>query len=97
MLPLGSILCSTSLLVAFAAFATTGVASVTSDEVGTGISEAGTLHRIEEAFLQQEVESAGFKLVARGDFLSNPSDPRDKNTPEPAQPKDEFVLKFVKP
>ncbi len=64
---------------------------------GTGISEAGTLHRIEEAFLQQEVESAGFKLVARGDFLSNPSDPRDKNTPEPAQPKDEFVLKFVKP
>ena len=63
----------------------------------TGISEAGTLHRIEEAFLQQEVESAGFKLVARGDFLRNPSDPRDKNTPEPAQPKDEFVLKFVKP
>jgi predicted methyltransferase len=64
---------------------------------GTGISEAGTLHRIEEAFLQKEVEAAGFKLVDRGTFLSNPSDPRDKNTPEPAQPKDEFVLKFVKP
>ena len=64
---------------------------------GTGISEAGTLHRIEEAFLQKEVESAGFKLVAHGDFLRNPLDPRDKNTPEPAQPKDEFVLKFVKP
>ena len=64
---------------------------------GTGISEAGTLHRIEEAFLVQEVEAAGFKLVAHGDFLRNPLDPRDKNTPEPAQPKDEFVLKFVRP
>ena len=64
---------------------------------GSGISEAGTLHRIEEAFLRQEVEAAGFKLAGSADFLRNPSDPRDKNTPEPAQPKDEFVLKFVKP
>ena len=64
---------------------------------GTGISEAGTLHRIEEAFLRREVESAGFKLAGEGNFLRNPADPRDKNTPEPAQPKDEFVLKFVKP
>ena len=64
---------------------------------GTGISEAGTLHRIEEAFLQKEVEAAGFKLDAKGDFLRNPNDPRDKNTPEPPQPKDEFVLKFVRP
>jgi predicted methyltransferase len=64
---------------------------------GTGISESGTLHRIEEAFLRQEVESAGFKLLAQGDFLRNPNDPRDKNTPDPPQPKDEFVLKFVKP
>jgi predicted methyltransferase len=64
---------------------------------GTAISESGTLHRIEESFLQREVESAGFKLVAHGDFLRNPSDPRDKNTPEPPQPKDEFVLKFMKP
>ena len=63
---------------------------------GTGISEAGTLHRIEEEFLRKEVESVGFRLVDRGDFLRNPMDPRDKNTPEPAQPKDEFVLKFVK-
>lgn len=64
---------------------------------GTGISESGTLHRIEEVFLQKEVESAGFKLVGHSDFLRNPSDPRDKNTPEPPQPKDEFVLKFMKP
>jgi predicted methyltransferase len=64
---------------------------------GTGISEAGTLHRIEEAFLRQEVESAGFKLAGEGTFARNPSDPRDKNTPVPAQPKDGFVVKFVKP
>lgn len=63
---------------------------------GTGISESGTLHRIEEGFLRQELESAGFKLVDHADFLRNPLDPRDKNTPEPPQPKDEFVLKFVK-
>jgi len=64
---------------------------------GTGISESGTLHRIEEAFLRKEIEAAGFKLVAEGNFLRNPNDPRDKNTPDPPQPKDEFVLKFVKP
>jgi predicted methyltransferase len=64
---------------------------------GTGISESGTLHRVEEAFLRKEVEAAGFKLVAEGNFLRNPNDPRDKNTPDPPQPKDEFFLKFVKP
>ncbi len=64
---------------------------------GTGISESGTLHRIEEAFLRQEVEAAGFKLAGEGNFLRNPNDPKDKNTPDPPQPKDDFVLKFVKP
>jgi len=64
---------------------------------GTGISEAGTLHRIEEAFLRGEVEAAGFRFVEGASFLRNPNDPRDKNTPEPPQPKDDFVLKFVKP
>jgi predicted methyltransferase len=64
---------------------------------GTGISESGTLHRVEEAFVKQEVEAAGFRLAAQGDFLRNPADPRDRNTPVPAMPKDEFVLKFVKP
>jgi len=68
-----------------------------SGRVGTGISESGTLHRIEESFLQAEVEKAGFRLASEGFFLRNPMDPRDRNTPEPPQPKDEFVLKFVKP
>jgi predicted methyltransferase len=64
---------------------------------GTGISESGTLHRIEESFLRKEVEAAGFRLAEEGHFMRNPADPRDKNTPDPPQPKDEFVLKFVKP
>jgi predicted methyltransferase len=68
-----------------------------SGRTGTGISESGTLHRVEEAFVKQEVEAAGFRLAAQGNFLRNPADPRDRNTPEPPMPKDEFVLKFVKP
>jgi predicted methyltransferase len=63
----------------------------------TGISESGTLHRVEEAFVIREVEGAGFRLVARGTFLANPADPRDRNEPDPPMPKDEFVLKFEKP
>jgi predicted methyltransferase len=73
---------------------------VVADHAGrpdTGISESGTLHRIEESFLRAEVEAAGFKLAEEGTFLRNPNDPRDKNTPDPPQPKDDFVLKFVKP
>ena len=68
-----------------------------SGRAGTGISESGTLHRVEEALVVREVEAAGFRLAARGDFLRNPNDPRDRNTPEPPMPKDEFVLRFVKP
>jgi predicted methyltransferase len=64
---------------------------------GTGISESDTLHRVEEDFVIREVEAAGFKLAARGTFLRNPNDPRDRNEPDPPMAKDEFVLKFVKP
>jgi predicted methyltransferase len=62
---------------------------------GTGITESGTLHRVEEALVRREVEAAGFKLAATGDFLRDPSDSRDHNST--TLPKDEFVLKFVKP
>ena len=68
-----------------------------SGRAGTGISESGTLHRVEEDFVIREVQAAGFRVASRGDFLRNPRDPRDRNTPEPPMPKDEFVLKFVKP
>lgn len=64
---------------------------------GTGISESKSLHRVEESLVRGEVEAVGFKLVAEGQFLRNPADPRDKSVFKPAQPNDEFVLKFQKP
>ncbi len=64
---------------------------------GSGISEAGSLHRIEESFLRAEVEAAGFRVIEEGQFLRNPADPRNQPTARPAQPNDEFVLKFQKP
>lgn len=64
---------------------------------GTGISESRTLHRVEEVLVRAEIESAGFKLVNSGEFLRNPADPRDKETPDDGQAKDGFILKFVKP
>lgn len=64
---------------------------------GTGITESGTLHRVEEDFVVREVAAAGFKLAEQGMFLRNPQDPRDRETPVPPQKKDEFLLKFVKP
>ena len=64
---------------------------------GTGISESDTLHRVEADFVRREIETAGFRFVDQADFLRNPADPRDRETPADGQPKDEFVLKFVRP
>jgi predicted methyltransferase len=64
---------------------------------GEGITVANTLHRIEETTLKQEIEAAGFKLVAEGDYLRHPEDPRDAKVFRPAVPVDEFVLKYQKP
>jgi predicted methyltransferase len=68
-----------------------------SAKAGDGINVAKTLHRIEETTLKQEIEAAGFKLVAEADFLRHPEDPRDAKVFQPAVPNDEFVLKYQKP
>jgi predicted methyltransferase len=67
---------------------------------GDGAKVGKTLHRIEKATLEKEVEAAGFKLADEGTFLRYPGDPhtepvfqRDKNN----EPIDEFVLRFEKP
>jgi predicted methyltransferase len=62
-----------------------------------GTTVGKTLHRIEESALRGEVEAAGFKLVAEGDFLRHPEDPRDKPVFKPEVPVNEFVLKYQKP
>ena len=64
---------------------------------GDGVNVAKTLHRIEESTVRQEIEAAGFKLVAEGDFLRHPEDPRDAKVFRPQVPTDEFVLKYQKP
>ena len=64
---------------------------------GEGISVGKTLHRIEESTLRQEVEAAGFRLVAEGNFWRNPDDTHDFPSYKPAMPVDNFVLKYQKP
>jgi predicted methyltransferase len=64
---------------------------------GDGTTVGKTFHRIEESVLRREVEAAGFKLVAEGDFLRHPEDARDFSVNRPTGPVDEFVLKFQKP
>ena len=56
-----------------------------------------TLHRIAENALKAEVEAAGFKLVATGDFLRHSEDQRAVAVFRNPTPVDEFVLKFQKP
>jgi predicted methyltransferase len=68
-----------------------------SAKVGDGTSVGKTFHRIEEAVLRKEVEAAGFKLVAEGNFLRHPEDMRDVIVFHAPTPIDEFVLKYQKP
>jgi predicted methyltransferase len=68
-----------------------------SAKAGAGVSVGKTLHRIEETTLKSEVEAAGFRLVAEGNWLRHPEDPREERIFQPKVPVDEFVLKFQKP
>jgi predicted methyltransferase len=64
---------------------------------GQGISVGKTLHRIEESTLRQEIEAAGFRLVAEGNFWRNPDDTHDFASYKPTVSVDNFVLKYQKP
>jgi predicted methyltransferase len=64
---------------------------------GQGVSVVKTLHRIEESALRQEIEAAGFRLVAEGSFWHNPDDTHDFPSYKPGMPVDNFVLKYQKP
>jgi predicted methyltransferase len=71
---------------------------------GTGTADGRTLHRIDEQAVRAEVERAGFKLEAGGDFLRNPEDARDWDSSPAAAASagrrgqsDRFALRFVKP
>ena len=64
---------------------------------GTGITAGKTVHRIEEAFVIEEVKRAGFALEAEGAFMRNAADTREGSSNQATPPSDKFVLRFVKP
>jgi predicted methyltransferase len=64
---------------------------------GTGITAGKTLHRIEEAFVVEEVRRAGFVLDAEGASMRNPADTREGSSNQAKPPSDRFMLRFVKP
>jgi predicted methyltransferase len=65
---------------------------------GSGNTAASSLHRIEESYAIKDVESHGFKVVAKSDLLRRPDDARDQLTYKgPMLGKtDRFVLVFRK-
>lgn len=88
----------------FAALAPGGVYGIVdhSAKAGSGVSDVQTLHRIDEAFVRDEVQRAGFVFDGEAAFLRNPSDARDWNaSPRTAGERrgtsDRFVLRFRKP
>jgi predicted methyltransferase len=68
-------------------------------EAGSGLRDPDKLHRIDEAVVKQEVESAGFVLDAESDTLRNPADPHTALVFDPSirGKTDQFVLRFKKP
>jgi predicted methyltransferase len=63
---------------------------------GSGIENV-SLHRIDEKFLVDEIEKAGFKLAAASSALRHPDDDRTWNVFKKRGETDRFMLKFVKP
>jgi predicted methyltransferase len=67
-------------------------------KAGTGLQDAKTLHRIDEAQVVQDFTAAGFKLEEAGSFLRNPADPREKAFFDARElTTDKFALRFVRP
>ena len=70
-----------------------------SAEAGSGFRDTNTLHRIDEAAVRKEVESAGFKFAGESQVLRNKDDPRTAKVFDAGirGHTDQFILKFVKP
>ena len=65
---------------------------------GTGSADAGSLHRIDEAYARRDFEKHGFSYVSKSDVLRRPDDPRELITYKgPMVGKtDRFVMVFRK-
>jgi predicted methyltransferase len=68
-----------------------------SAQAGSGARDTTTIHRIDEALVKQQVEAAGFKLVAESSALLNPKDDRTWFVFKHRGQTDRFMLKFEKP
>jgi predicted methyltransferase len=66
--------------------------------VGTGASEAPSLHRIEPAFVREQVEAAGFVFDEESAVLANQHDPHSIKVFDPSikGQTDRFAYRFVK-
>lgn len=64
----------------------------------TGMSAAQNLHRIDEVFAKQDIESAGFVFDGASDVLRNPDDTRTLSVFDEAISKktDRFIYRFIK-
>ena len=63
---------------------------------GSGSSLTHDLHRVDEEYAKQDIESNGFQLVATSDVLRNPDDPRTAKPFDPSIYKktDRFIMLF---
>lgn len=68
-----------------------------SAQPGSGARDADTLHRIDEQYEINEIEKAGFRLVADSNIFRNSKDPRTQPFWKMNHQQDRFMLKFVKP
>jgi predicted methyltransferase len=68
-------------------------------QAGSGARDAGTLHRIDPAFVRDEVVQAGFVFEAESPILHNMADPHTARVFDPAirGHTDQFIFKFRKP
>lgn len=66
---------------------------------GTGLSDTGTLHRIDPATVKKQVTAAGFTFAGASNVLRNPADSHDIKIFDPSirGNTDQFVYKFRKP
>lgn len=66
---------------------------------GSGIEAVGALHRIDEAFVKDELMGVGFALADTSDLLKNVEDDRTRLVFDPSirRKTDRFMLRFVKP
>jgi predicted methyltransferase len=66
---------------------------------GSGASDTQSLHRIDPAFVREEVEAAGFVLDAESAMLANKDDPHAIKVFDPSikGETDRFVYRFARP